>query len=223
LNHLRRTVLQTVLLTGRFAKPSNTSNEKRPVRSNRDASPSPARSRPGASTFPVLNLAGSGAGSRRQAILDANSTFGDNTVTVTDTMTSSITGSGTSPDGGAVVPPTSRRQGGQRHNERKARLKVADNLVIRGHELAALLLGEADVQAIVNGDVELRGDLHRTLGEWDGRMQGGTIEHDAAPQRTRFRAGEPLLALRLCQGVGNLGRENIRGDQLVNVVAKVVP
>ena len=33
---------------GRFAKPSYTSNEKRPVRSYRQASPSPARHRPGA-------------------------------------------------------------------------------------------------------------------------------------------------------------------------------
>ena len=107
-------------------------------------------------------------------------------------------------------------------DEGELRLQVADQLVVRRHKLAALALGEHDVEAVVKRAPRLRGNIDSAVEQRVNSMEHRHRVQDVSDERAGVPDTDQLLALRLRKRVGDLVGEIGGGDQTVDAPPVVV-
>ena len=110
----------------------------------------------------------------------------------------------------------------ERHDERKVRLKAGDSPVCRD-DLARFSFSKCDVQAVVQGNAVAGGDFAGPRHQGEIGMQGGNVGTDRSVERLRLTDVDPLGSLGLQKGVKDFGREDVGGEEFVNVVASIIP
>src|SRR5437870_2633303 len=107
-------------------------------------------------------------------------------------------------------------------DERELRLEISDEFIIRRDHLAALLFGKRQVQAIVQPAFGLRGKGRGPAKEWLVRVQPWQIAEDVIEQGKRLPNWDELLPFTFGEGARGFGREDGRGNQLVDSLPIVV-
>src|SRR6266545_6933561 len=120
--------------------------------------------------------------------------------------------------------PLPARLSGKRlevEEERELRLEVLDELVVRGDEFTLLLLGQGDVQTVVDADAGFGGDIAGPQQEGKRGVEFGQRAEDIRQQRDGGADRDAFLPLGTRGRVPNLDGEHVGGQQFVDRVLVV--
>src|SRR6266568_4942490 len=106
---------------------------------------------------------------------------------------------------------------------RKRLLQVLDKCVVRRDEVAFLLFGQGDVEAVVDSDPHFRGNVDSPKQERFVRENQRRGRQDVEKKCPRLAQRNPLLTLGASQSMGSLNGENAWGNQLVKGLLEVLP
>src|SRR6266545_788040 len=122
----------------------------------------------------------------------------------------------------SIQQPRESRQRLEIDDERELRLEFVDEFVVGGDELAFLLFGKGDIEAIIHADPSLGGNVDGPFGECQGGEQARCRGHRVCPEELRLADRDTSLPFRACESVGQLEREELGSDELMNLLLEIV-